>query len=806
MKTDDSFASQLPYGSFTPEGEVYLRGKGLMVGFELRGLPLEASSPAQRAAACQRLVEAIRHLGSGYMLQVVSHRLPHLAYPAREFPSAAAGLIDGERRGQFEAENYWRTLSRLYITMQMESPGRSRVHSAMFGSGQWDPSPGLVLARFRERLANFRDALGGTIELRRLTNEETFRDLILCVSGRDFPAIVPRGPVRLNEVIACERFYGGVAPWAGELHLRPVCITGYPAETAPQMLAVLLRQPGLLTVSARFITLDPVDAQDQLELERIFWVREAQGSIMDMALRAMKIERRKTLHADAEQQVAEVDAAMAEAAAGMPFGWCTITAVVKDTDPERATARARGLVKDLSAIGLMARVEDANAVEAAQGAWPGDGWSNVRRPMLTAGNFAELILPVEHWPGTQFVDSPFYEKETPVPLACGGSGKEPFYPPTHLGGVANQLMIGPTGAGKSAALGTMAVSATGLPDAQIVWLDLDYSSFVLAHALGATYIELAADNSSPLSPLRHLDDENGVGWSFDWFTRLFARWDISLDEVQAADLISALDLAKAQGIRNLGIFATLIQDPRLRGVLANYANGGKWAHIFDGEAISPPARGGAVTVYEMRGLVALGERAAAPATELILHGAETAMGAHPAFIYVDEAWRMLSDKVSAEWLFDAIRTFRKRNAGITLATQSLTEIANSAYRDLLLESCPGKIFLPNAEARGAYVKEAYFKLGLSETEIEIVASAAPRREYFFHSPAGRRLFTLNLGPLALRLCAATGSRDVEAARALLQAYGPERFLDAWLGKLPAHTNGRVHEDADSYRNLRAVAD
>ena len=190
----------------------------------------------------------------------------------------------------------------------------------------------------------------------------------------------------------------------------------------------------------------------------------------------------------------------------------------------------------------------------------------------------------------------------------------------------------------------------------------------------------------------------------------------------------------------------------------------------------------------MRGLVALGGRAAAPATELILHAAETAMGVHPTFIYVDEAWRMLNDQVSADWLFNAIRTFRKRNDGIVLATQSLTEVAHSAYRDLLLESCPGKIFLPNSEANGAYVREAYLALGLSESEINIIAKAAPRREYFFHTAQGRRLFTLNLGPLALRLCASTGSRYVEAARALIQADGPENFLEAWLGKLPNNRN------------------
>ena len=195
MKIDDSLASQLPYGGFTPDGEIYLRGRGLTVAYEFRGLPLEASSPAELGAATNRLVKAFCHLGTNDLVQPIFHRLPHLAYPHRDFPSKAARLIDQERRAHFEAEDYWCMLGRLYITTQIESPNSSRVHSAMFGSGKWDPSLNLVFARIRERLANFQDALGGTIELRRLTPEETFRDLILCLT-------VPR-------------FSRGGAKWAG---------------------------------------------------------------------------------------------------------------------------------------------------------------------------------------------------------------------------------------------------------------------------------------------------------------------------------------------------------------------------------------------------------------------------------------------------------------------------------------------------------------------------------------------------------------------------------------------------------------
>ena len=806
---DKSLGAVVPYGHFLGDGEVYLRGKGIMRAYGLHGLSIEASSEQQNASAAQQLARAMSVFGTNDMLHCIFYRLPATRYPERRFPSRAARMVDDEQRARFEAGNYWQNRARLYATTQQESPLQSRAKHVFFSTGDAQSSFELTRERFHQRCTSFEDTCG--LPLDHLNRAQVFRDLILSITGRDYPAIPPSGKARLNEIVSSERWYGGIAPWVGDLHMRPVCVTAPPAETVPQMLAALLRHTGQMTLSIRFICQDSHDTQEQLQLERTFWVRAQLGSLMDIVAKALNMPRRKTLNQDAERQIAEVDEAIAASAAGMPFGWCTITAVIFDPNPELASLRARDLVKDLSALGIGARTEDANAAEAIMGTWPGDGWSNVRRPMITAGNFAELMLPVEHWPGTPFIDSPFYEKETPVPLICSGTGREPFYPPSHLGAVANQLVIGPTGVGKSALLGVLVAATTSLPNARIVWLDLDYSSFVLAHAMGAVYRELAADGSSPLCPLAHLDDPDGIGWLFDWFTRLFARWQIQLDEQQAVDLTEALELAKSLGLRTLKLFANLIQQPRLREVLSNYTTGGKWGHIFDGEAVSPDAHGGgAVTVYEMRGLVALGERAAAPATELILHGVEASMGTAPTFIYVDEAWRMLSDEVSADWLYDAIRTFRKRNAGITLATQSLTEIANSPYRDLLLESCPGKIFLPNPEAKGEYVRNAYLRLGLSEREIEIIGEAQPRRQYYFHSSQGRRLFTLDLGPIALALCAATGYRDVAQARELLKQQTSAQFLDAWLharslGPAPqapaasttrlteiTYTNGRTH--------------
>ena len=344
--------------------------------------------------------------------------------------------------------------------------------------------------------------------------------------------------------------------------------------------------------------------------------------------------------------------------------------------------------------------------------------------------------------------------KTPVPLIAKGSGGEPFYIPTHDHGVANQFILGPVGSGKSVLMGAMVAAATGIPDMRILWLDVDRSSWVLGHALGGTYLEPGHADSPPLCPFLHLDDPDGIGWTFDWFCRLFARWpDIHLDEAQTADLTRALEFARSQNLRTMTLMADFIQDARMRGVLRNYVNGGMWGHIFDGAADFPNRD---LTVYELRSLLTFGPRAYAPAIELILNDAKTKMRDNrPTLIYVDEAKHMLSDAVSRDWLHDGIRFFRKFNAGIIMATQSLEDIANSPDRDLLLESCPGKIFLPNPEARGDFSRSLYLKFGLSEREVDIIANATPQRQYYYHSAKGRRLFTLELGPIALRYIANT---------------------------------------------------
>ena len=114
-----------------------------------------------------------------------------------------------------------------------------------------------------------------------------------------------------------------------------------------------------------------------------------------------------------------------------------------------------------------------------------------------------------------------------------------------------------------------------------------------------------------------------------------------------------------------------------------------------------------------------------------------------------------------------------------LATQSLSEVANSSHRNVILESCPTKLYLPNAEARNPQTRELYRKFGLSDRQIDILAEATPKRDYYYVSPLGRRLFQFALGPAALAFIGAGSKEDVLAARRMIAEHG-QRWRVEWL--------------------------
>ncbi|MBU2607679.1 MAG: conjugal transfer protein TrbE, partial [Alphaproteobacteria bacterium] len=97
-----------------------------------------------------------------------------------------------------------------------------------------------------------------------------------------------------------------------------------------------------------------------------------------------------------------------------------------------------------------------------------------------------------------------------------------------------------------------------------------------------------------------------------------------------------------------------------------------------------------------------------------------------------------------------------------------------------------RIFLANARAEEPSQQATYEAFGLNARQVELIARATPKRDYYVQTPDGNRLFDLDLGPVALAFCAAGSKADQKLISETLASVGPEGFAPAWLDARGIH--------------------
>jgi len=74
----------------------------------------------------------------------------------------------------------------------------------------------------------------------------------------------------------------------------------------------------------------------------------------------------------------------------------------------------------------------------------------------------------------------------------------------------------------------------------------------------------------------------------------------------------------------------------------------------------------------------------------------------------------------------------------------------------------------------------YAVAGRCHTQVQLIAHATPKRDYYFQSRAGNRVFDLGLGPIALSICGASSVADLEAASRIHDSSVFPDFANEWL--------------------------
>ncbi|HCF3084919.1 TPA: conjugal transfer protein TrbE [Pseudomonas aeruginosa] len=771
-------ADWLPWAGLIAPGVVLNKDGSFQRTARFRGPDLDSATEGELVASTARLNNALRRLGAGWALFVEAERCSAADYPRSDFPEPLSWLVDEERRATFEeGGNHFESCYHLTLQYLPPEESHARVAKLIY------ENTSTAGVDWRERLTAFIaeterifDLLAGVMpEIDWLDDGETLSYLHATVSTRRYRVGVPEVPFHLDMLLADVPLLGGLAPMLGDEHLRVITLRGFPTSTWPGILDDLNRLGFAYRWSTRFLCLDKDEAERELGRLRRQWFAKRK-SVLALLRETLFQQESPLLDTDASNKAADADAALqALGSDQVAFGFLTATVTVLDHDASLADEKLRRVERVIQGRGFVTIPERLNSVEAWLSSIPGNAYANVRQPIVSTLNLAHLMPLSAVWAGP--------ERNThldgPPMILTRTEGATPFRLVTHVGDVGHTLVVGPTGMGKSVLLATLALQFRRYPGSRIFAFDMGRSMRATVLGLGGEYYDLGADGAIAFQPLARIDEEGSRAWATEWVEGRLLQEGVAVGPDEKAAIWSALGSLAGAPVeqRTLTGLSVLLQSSALRQALAPYVLGGAHGKLLDADLDYLSMAD--VQCFEMEELMH-SKAAVLAVLGYLFARLEERFDGSPTLLILDESWLFLDDPLFAARIRQWLKTLRKKNVSVIFATQSLADIKDSTIAPAIIESCASRIFLPNPQATEPQIRSIYEAFGLNGRQIEIVATAHPKRDYYYQSRAGNRLFDLDLGTVALTFAAASRPQDQRAIDNMLRDAGVPGFAAAWL--------------------------
>jgi len=455
-------------------------------------------------------------------------------------------------------------------------------------------------------------------------------------------------------------------------------------------------------------------------------------------------------------------------------------------------AVARNLLGD---TGMTVAREDL-AMEASFWAQlPGNFSMRPRKAPITSRNFAAMV-PFHNYPIGRPHDNHWGDA---LALLCT-SARSPYYFSLHASDPADPdggsrdtghtFICGPTGSGKTVFIGFL-VSLLQLRGATQVIFDKDRGLEILVRALGGEYFELKHGLPTGFNPLQLPLDARHLEFQKSWLRMLVRSGSGQpLSAREGEDLDHALrgTLALEPGARRLSRLLEFLDPTDPEGVHARLArwcavSRGDYAWIFDNPAdsVAKQLRGPTVIGFDVTEFLDH-ELIRAPITLYMFHLVRQLLDGRRLVCWMDEFWRLLADPAFENFAKDGPKTWRKLNGVMCLATQSASDVLDSAISRTIVEQTPTKVFFPNVDASAEEYTRGF---GLSEREFKLVKEQLEPGSRSFLVKQGHHsvVCKLDLKGCDAELAVISGrARHLECMRGLMHEHGsdPAKWLAPFL--------------------------
>lgn len=808
------------YAALIDEGVIKGKDGSLMAGFFFRGDDAGSATTSERNYLTALVNQYLAQFGAGWAIWTDASRLPSPGYPRPDeshFPEPITAMIDAERRESFETDHALFE-SEYALIVQYLPPTRrdSKLAEMVYDDDDVaDANPETrILLDFKRKLDNLHDGVGDLLHMRRMgtiqitqtigegdtavddtyNSDELVNYLHYCLTNEPIALRIPACPMYLDAWLGYPALWPGDTPKVGDKFVSCVAIEGFPGASYPGILDMLDSLPMAYRWSSRFIFLEQHEAVSALNRYRLKWQQKIRG-LWSQVMKSQK----GMINTDALDMSKQAEVAMNDANSGLvAYGYYTPVIVMMHEDRAFLAEQARFVKRELERKGFASRVESVNAVEAWLGTLPGHTFPNVRRPLVHTLNLADLLPLASLWPGLRECPCDLYPEDSPPLMHTVTTGATPFRLNLHVGDVGHSLVFGPTGAGKSTLLAMMHAQFRryrsrrrrngSRAKATITAFDKGRSLYTLCKATGGVHYDIGNDESDTpaLTPLVDIDSESEALWAEEWIATCYElQAKVAPTPTQKVAIHRAMSLLREapRNARSLTDYVSTVQDQQIRDALTHYTISGSMGHLLDG--VEDKLQTSTYTVYEIDDLMKMGDANAIPVLLYLFRRFERSLTGQPAMLSLDEAWVMLGHPVFAPKIREWLKELRKKNCLVIMATQSLSDALSSGLLDVLLEQCPTKILLPNKEAHLKGTKEQpgpadlYTMFGLNSKEIQLLKHGRYKRDYYYKSPLGRRMFELGLGPLALSFVAVSDKEDLAEVRHMIADHGDDWPL-YWL--------------------------
>ena len=348
------------------------------------------------------------------------------------------------------------------------------------------------------------------------------------------------------------------------------------------------------------------------------------------------------------------------------------------------------------------------------------------------------------------------------------------------GDVGHTLILGATGSGKSFTLNFLLVEALKY-DPRVLILDLGGSYRWLTRFLGGRYLELAPGEAEPtlrLTPFALPPTTRTFQFLTGWVLRLLKLGGFEAGGADTSEIRARIEDLYALGTerRTLSVLAGSLP-VAMWPALSRWTEGGAWGAFFD----NPPSDTADIEFREWQVIDLAGAAEHADLCEaalayllerMRLEIEDPAETARLKLMVVDEAWRYMQDPAVLNYLAEAAKTWRKKNAALVLATQSAVDVTGTPGASALLESIPTKLFLANPELPD----EAGALFRLNESEVARIRELTPKRELYLRRPDEAAVLRLEVDPESYWLYTSSAT-DAEKRAEAVAKHGLARGLE-----------------------------